>query len=753
MPRAVGIDLGTTNSVIAYINKNAPKVLENQESEQWTPSVVFAEDRGEFLVGKMAKASGLLSPENMIFSIKRFMGRDFDDDQIKGQIESQRFPYMIEKDQKGEVIVRMRDRYFSPPEVSAIILEALKADAESSLDEQISHAAITVPAYFGTRQKEVTRLAGRLAGLNVLRVLPEPTAAALAFGLDTDMDEPKTVLVYDLGGGTFDVTVMFIGGGTFMDQGKSGDIFLGGDDFDNRIVDRLVKVVQDQHRVDVRTLPNRKEIMLQMKYKAEDAKVRLSRATRSQIIIPGLIRSGGRVIDLEYELERNEFNTLIQDLVKRSIDIVYEGIKKANTTIDDIDSILLVGGSTRVPLVEEEMRRVFGEKVVRKEINPMLCVAQGAAIQTLMVDPAEFESKTDANVVQCNSCGTLNIKGRADCRRCSAKISNDVGIFVPASTPKPTQECPECGAMNVVGSSVCKSCGQELEKMKGELMQKLSKPIGIELDGGALEIILNDDMFLPTEPVTSALHTTKADQRRVVMPVYEGDNPVAKENQYLGRVEGELPPGLPIKTDVNVSIQADIDGTLQVTADVPSVPGVKIQAVLNWKEASADPVSSGTATDGAAPSWQKDGENLRFTAILVCNEGRNLMSSQSIELISQLNQQLELALKIADEANALRIMEQLRPLVQNIFFDVGLAKLVKKDPELPRKIGMQKAEQLAKVLNRLDHLQQTSQGEEYIRVYRAELEDFFNEIWATISKDGGSGDLLGKVSSGTNWGK
>ena len=266
---------------------------------------------------------------------------------------------------------------------------------------------ITVPAYFGTRQKEVTRLAGRLAGLNVLRVLPEPTAAALAYGMDIDMDEPKTVLVYDLGGGTFDVTVMFIGGGTFMDQGKSGDIYLGGDDFDNLIVDRLVKVVQDQHRVDVRTLPNSKQIMLHMKYKAEEAKIRLSKTQRSPIVIPGLIRSGGKVIDVEYDLERGEFNSLIQGLVQRSIDIVYKGIKKANTTIDDIDTILLVGGSTRVPLVEDELRKVFGEKVARKDVNPMLCVAQGAAIQTLMVAPEDFESQTDPNIIQCKNCGVL----------------------------------------------------------------------------------------------------------------------------------------------------------------------------------------------------------------------------------------------------------------------------------------------------------------------------------------------------------
>ena len=191
MSRAVGIDLGTTNSVLAYITgKNTPEVADNVDSEQWTPSLVFYDDNGEFIVGKSVRDMGQKDPERMVYSIKRFMGRDYDDPVLKNQIEGQRFPYIIEKDDKGEILVKLAGRYFSPPEISAIILEAIKSYGETYIEDDISHAVITVPAYFGTRQKEVTRQAGRLAGFSVLRVLPEPTAAALAYGLDADPEEP-----------------------------------------------------------------------------------------------------------------------------------------------------------------------------------------------------------------------------------------------------------------------------------------------------------------------------------------------------------------------------------------------------------------------------------------------------------------------------------------------------------------------------------------------------------------------------------
>ena len=588
MLRALGIDLGNTKSVMAYMNKDAPKILDNQESENWTPSVVFAEANGEFLVGKLAKASGLQSPENMIFSIRQFMGRDYDDEQIKGQIQSQRFPYRLEKDQQGEVIVGVRDRYFSPPEVSAIILESLKLDAESSLGEQITDAIITVPAYFGSRQKEATRLAGRLAGLNVLAILTEPNAAALAYGVNVDSEELQTVLVYDLGGGTFDATILSIGAGKMMDMGKSGDIFLGGDDFNNRIVDRLIKLVQDRYKLDVRTLPNRHEIILQMKYKAEDAKIRLSRATRAQIIIPGLIRSDGKAIDLEYNLERSEFNTLVQDLVKRSIDIVYDGLKKANITMDDIDLVLLVGGSTRIPLVEQEIRKIFGKKIVQKDIDPMLCVAQGAAIQTLMIDPSAFESKPDAHLVECKFCGALNLQGRADCRLCAELLPINTNLLTPAVTPLSTLECPKCSTLNSTDSTICKTCGVQLLLDNSEFTQKLAKTIGIEGVGGELNIILTDDMSLPTAARAFAIQTTKVDQQLMRVSVFEGNNPLARQNHWLGIIEVKLPPGLPDKTLVNCTIQADKEGTIQVTANLPSIPDLKIQAVLIQDEEVLD---------------------------------------------------------------------------------------------------------------------------------------------------------------------
>ena len=314
-------------------------------------------------------------------------------------------------------------------------------------------------------------------------------------------------------------------------------------------------------------------------------------------------------------------------------------------------------------------------------------------------------------------------------------------------------ECPNCGYKNILGDPACKNCGEPLEPIGGGgfIGQKLSRPIGIELEGGAFEIILNDDMSLPTDPTTSLFHTSKADQRSVVMPIYEGDNPVAKKNQYLGSVEGDLPSGLPIKTDVNVTLQADINGTLKVNADVPSRPDVKIEATLNWKDTPQKPEVEGSVGDDSAPQdWKNEAMMVRFMGAAVREEGRNILVAAMYNPIVQLAEQLELAIQINDEPNGRKIMAQLKPLVERmIFVTVALGKIIKQDPELARKIGRDKAEQLASVLNCLDVAHQAGRGDEYLQIAKNELEGLINEILPNL----GGGNLTNLLQKSSSIGK
>ena len=423
---AIGIDLGTTNSAMARMNKKETRVLENQDSDYLTPSVVHITPGGEIVVGKLARSYGGKDPENTVFSIKRFMGRDYREEVIQEDIR--RLPFKVTEAENGEVEVILRGTHYSPQQISSFILASMKRDAEATTDQEVSHAVITVPAYFGNRQKEATREAGKLAGLNVLRIIPEPTAAALAYGYDSGMEEPKTILVYDLGGGTFDVTVMFIAAGVFDDLGKTGDMHLGGDDFDNLITDWIVEQVRMEQRVDLRSLPNVHEVMFSLKKHAEEAKIKLAKTQRTSIIIPGLVKTAGRTVDVECELSRAQMDSMIKPLVDRSVSLVHEAIQKASITAEEVQAILLVGGSTKVVLVEDALRKVFGDRVIHGNVNPMHCVAQGAAIQTVL--PPEPEPQKE------------EVKRREG----EPPIDLDRGKPEPPSMPK--IECPSCGELN-----------------------------------------------------------------------------------------------------------------------------------------------------------------------------------------------------------------------------------------------------------------------------------------------------------------
>jgi len=373
MPKIIGIDLGTTNSVAAIVEAGVPRVIENREGSRLTPSVVAISKNGERLIGILAKRQAITNPQNTIFSIKRLIGRRYSDPEV--QKAKQKLPYEIRESENGGVEVKMGDRWYRPEEISAMILQKIKMDVEEKLGEKITEAVITVPAYFDDSQRSATKAAGEIAGFNVRRILPEPTAAALAYGLDKNVNQK--ILVYDFGGGTFDVSILEIGDNVIETKAIGGDSYLGGDDFDQRIIDYLIEEFRKQEGVDLGKDP----LALQrLKEAAEKAKQELSSLYETEINLPFITSVGGEPKHLYFKLTRSKLEELTRDLVERSIEIVDKTLKEANLTPQDIDEIILVGGQTRMPLIQQRVREYFG-KEPRKDINPDEVVAIGAAIQ------------------------------------------------------------------------------------------------------------------------------------------------------------------------------------------------------------------------------------------------------------------------------------------------------------------------------------------------------------------------------------
>jgi molecular chaperone DnaK len=373
MAKAVGIDLGTTNSVVAAtIEGGHVEVIPNSEGGRVTPSVVAFTDDGERLVGQVAKRQAILNPEATIYSAKRFIGRRFDEVDEETKI----VPYKVVKGPNDAVRFEIRGKQYAPEEISALVLRKLAEDAAKFLGEKVNEAVITVPAYFNDAQRQATKDAGRIAGLEVLRIINEPTAAALAYGMDKKGQE--TVLVFDLGGGTFDVSVLEIGDGVVEVRSTSGDGHLGGDDFDKRVVDWLADEFKSNQGIDLRSDPQ----ALQRLYEAaERAKVELSTTSQTQINLPFITADASGPKHLNLSLTRSKFDQLTQDLVERTRGPVEQALADAKLTADDIDEVILVGGSTRIPAVQTLVRRLTGGKDPNMTVNPDEVVAIGAALQ------------------------------------------------------------------------------------------------------------------------------------------------------------------------------------------------------------------------------------------------------------------------------------------------------------------------------------------------------------------------------------
>ena len=376
MAKAVGIDLGTTNSVIAVSEGGKPTVIPNAEGARTTPSVVAFTPQGERLVGQLARRQAILNPKGTIYSAKRFIGRRFDE--VKSELNAVSFD--VVPGPNGEARFEIRGKQYAPEEISALVLRKLAEDASKFLGEKVTEAVITVPAYFNDAQRQATRDAGRIAGLEVLRIINEPTAAALAYGLDKKRNE--TVLVFDLGGGTFDVSILDIGEGVVEVRATAGDTHLGGDDFDRRIVDYLADDFQRENGIDLRKDPQALQRLFEA---AEKAKVELSSVTQTTISLPFITADAAGPKHLNTTLMRSTFDQITADLVERTREPVQQALADAKLTANDIDEVILVGGSTRMPSVQTMVRRLTGGKDPNMTVNPDEVVALGAAVQAAVI--------------------------------------------------------------------------------------------------------------------------------------------------------------------------------------------------------------------------------------------------------------------------------------------------------------------------------------------------------------------------------
>jgi molecular chaperone DnaK len=373
MGKIIGIDLGTTNSVCAVMMGGEPTIIPSAEGGRLFPSVVAVSKTGERMVGQVAKRQAVVNPDNTIFSIKRFMGRKFEDPQVEKSIKL--VPYKVTEAPNGDVRVWMGDKEYSPPEISAMILQKIRADAEAYLGEEVTQAVITVPAYFNDSQRQATKDAGRIAGLDVQRIINEPTASSLAYGLDREKDE--TIAVFDLGGGTFDISILDVGEGVFEVRSTSGDTFLGGDDWDQRVIDWLADAFRREEGIDLR---QDRQALQRLKEAAEKAKVELSTVLEAEINLPFITADASGPKHLQMKLTRAKLEQLTEDLIEGTLEPCKQALSDAKLSASDIDEVILVGGQTRMPAIQKLVGDFF-KKEPHKGVNPDEVVALGAAIQ------------------------------------------------------------------------------------------------------------------------------------------------------------------------------------------------------------------------------------------------------------------------------------------------------------------------------------------------------------------------------------
>lgn len=526
-----GIDLGTTNSVMASIDMNGPRIIRNVEGDAVTPSVVGS-FKEKVYIGKQAYNRWEHAPSNTIVSVKRLMGRAFVDPQVKKIIDKKRYDYKIVKPSKGtkqSVAVVMNGEEYYPEEISAKILKIMKDNATNKLGKEATHAVITTPAYFSDKQRYATKQAGIQAGLTVMGLIDEPTAVALAYGMDKDFEEAKAVLVYDLGGGTFDVSVLMMTSGTYTLLAKEGDMWLGGDDFDEVIVDyvNLVMVKEYGSLVPI----NDKRYKVKLKKAAREAKEALSSCTETNVYVgSAFVDEDGDAVDIDVELTREQFVMLSKELVARTVAIIGKALEAAMLDKDeDIDYVILAGNSSRMPMIQKAVEAMFGTEKVKKDLPFKESVALGAAIY-------------------------------------AARLQGIV--------------CLKCNTVNMMDAKTCRKCGEQLEGI-GEDKDITPRSYGIQSSGDQYNVFINKGDAAPTDIKHRNTQTfTTQHPRFIAIPVYGGeDKEAASNNEIQSEAFAILPRGCTIGTKVNIRLWLNNDNGFEVEAWLQS-DGTRLKPVL-----------------------------------------------------------------------------------------------------------------------------------------------------------------------------
>ena len=618
MGKIIGIDLGTHNSVAGVLDGPQPRVLESREGQPEIRSVVSIKQRkkggnAEVLTGDTAIANWALNPKNTIVAVKRLMGRGIRDPQV--QKIRERVLYEIVEPSDGtqdSVRVIMGGREYSPAEISAMILRKIKEDAEHRLGTEVTHAVVTVPAYFSQVQKKATRQATFEAGMKLIQLLEEPTAAAIAFGMDAREAEPKpkTIVVYDLGGGTFDVSVMLMSGGTFAPMSLQGNMWLGGVDFDQVIVDRMLAYVEDEYGVNRSTFSSHPRVLARLQQVAQKAKETLSSSQSADIVVDGLYQDDdGNLIDLEMEVTVEEFEKAIEPLVSEAQQLTQKAVEKAHLAPEDVDYVIMAGNSSRIPLVQRSMEALFppvvgeGEKKPRvlNTVPPKLSVAMGAAI-----------------------------------------IAARIGARMVCQAPHPDNREKECGHVNEDGASMCADCGQPLtleiqqpvaSESGGDVAKipfEIEPPHGIapfnygtQSDDDRFNLFIREGDPCPTaEPKTQVFYTSVPNQRMISIPVYGGDDLAkASSNEKQGEAFAILPAGLAKRTPVRIKLELDRDGIFHLSAHLEDGTDLKPWVVEGERDAKAiDKIHKaeqivGQKTPVVSPEERKQFEAARSRAL------------------------------------------------------------------------------------------------------------------------------------------
>lgn len=547
MGKMIGIDLGTTNSAVGIVEGPRPRVLDNKDGKPQTPSVVGLRrakrrkgGKDELLIGETALDNFPAAPADTIVSIKRLMGRGFNDAEVRRMVETgrdgrQRYLYQVEAPEDGtadSLRVTMGGKPYSAPEISAMILKRLKQDAEFRLGGEVTHAVVTVPAYFTDAQKAATREAANLAGLRVIKLLDEPTAAAVAYGVDAEGgdDDSKTMLVYDLGGGTFDISVLVVYGGTFAPLALEGDMWLGGDDLHSVLIEHVTGCLEDDYGVDLAAQPEKTRMRFQaaLTRAAQRAKETLSSSESAHIVVPGLLRDADDdLVDVEETITRSQYEAMIRPLVQRTVELTQKALDEASLTKEDVDYVLMAGGSSMVPLVQQEMEAFFGADKLLRKMHPKHCVAMGAALVAARIGERVVCADPD--------CGHVNAPDAESCEQCGAALG-----------------------------SLTATAGGEQEGERMELGGIAPFHYGIvDGEGRFHRFVAKNDPYPTEEPEAKVFRTRLPGQRIISMPYYGRPHAESDENaEKQGDAFSMLPPDLAKGTRIRIRLGLDAQGVM-----------------------------------------------------------------------------------------------------------------------------------------------------------------------------------------------